>query len=159
LLQTNRALLLAGVLAQTPVASVLFWNIPERFPVALALGRESHESFLARSLPESNGARVLNPITKPEEKILGVGVENARFYFDIPLYTQHYIDPEATGLKNPTDLRNALVRDGFAYIVAANAQLNDPPSILPYLQPAFLEPFGEEVYRDETSTVFRIRHP
>ena len=151
----NRVLLLAGVLAQTPVASVLFWNIPERFPVDRALGRESDEGFLVRGIPGYTSVRFLNALWKPGEKILGVGVEQLRFYFEGHLYTQHYLN--VADFKTLADLRTALAKDGFVYIVTTRLALENPAPWFGYLQPEFLERFGERLYSDEGAAVFRIR--
>ena len=151
----NRALLLAGVLAQTPVASVLFWNIPERFPVDRALGRESDEGFLVRGIPGYTSVRFLNGLWKPGEKILGVGVEQLRFYFEGPLYTQHYLN--VADFETLADLRTALAKDGFVYIATTRLALENPAPWFGYLQPEFLERFGERLYSDEWAAVFRIR--
>jgi hypothetical protein len=153
----NRVLLLAGVLAQTPVASVLFWNIPERFPVDRALGLETQESFLTRGISGYGSARFLNTVWKPGEKILGVGMEQLRFYFDGPLYTQHHL--YLTNFETPADLRDALAKDGFAYIVASRTALGNPEPWFGYLQPQFLERFGKRLYGDEATAVFSIRDP
>jgi len=155
-LRANRMLLLVGVLAQVPVASVLFWNIPERFPVNRALGRETPESLLARGIPEYRSVRFLNGVAQPGEKILGVGMEQVRFYLDAPLFTQRYIN--LAHFTTPADARSELTREGFTYIVASTKALQKPPAWFGYLQPEFLESFAERLYSDDAATVFRVRN-
>lgn len=157
LLRLNRMLLLAGVIAQAPIASVIFWNIPGRYPFDHALGRETTEQFLRRSLPASGAALFLNTVWKPGEKILGATVENTRFYFDGPVYTQHEVDLEASGLKTLPNLRDALVRDGFVYIVSITSELDRPPARFPWISSPFLNEFAEKMYSDKNAAVFRIR--
>src|SRR5207245_5797203 len=49
------ALLGAILLAQVPEIPIEYWNIPDRIPMRLALGRESRDRFLTRALPAYAG--------------------------------------------------------------------------------------------------------
>src|SRR5438876_11082289 len=72
---------------QFPATSVQFWNIPERFPIAVALGRETREHFLERALGGYATVKYLNEVTKAGDRLLGVDVEQIRFYLNVPLET------------------------------------------------------------------------
>lgn len=155
-LKINRALLLAGLLAQMPVASVLFWNIPDRYPIAHAFGRESQESFLERSVPAYRAAKFLNGTRRPEEKSLGTGVESARFYFDGPIHTDYVVDLATFKGDALAELHAAIVRDGFSTIVTLNSMLEQPPGGYPFLRQDFLDRYATRTYSDSAVSVFRI---
>jgi hypothetical protein len=160
----NRVLLFCGVFAQVSMAPVLFWSIPERFPVRRALGLETEEDFLSRALPGYKAARALNNVVQPQDKILGVAVENLRFYLKGPLYTRAELDLD----RPPYELGNAgkgadlaawHMQHGFRYVIAPQSVLRDPPSYQPFLQPRFLSEFGQQLYGDEIAAVFKISAP
>src|SRR5262249_43526636 len=83
----NRVLMFVGVLAQVPVASIQFWQIEERYPLDRALGRETYDQLLDRSLAGHSGVRYVNSVIKPSEKVVAVSMEHMRFYLKAPLYT------------------------------------------------------------------------
>jgi 4-amino-4-deoxy-L-arabinose transferase-like glycosyltransferase len=150
----NRVALGLLALAQLPLASVLFWNIPERYPLEYAFGLETQDSFLERTIVGYGAARYLNPKLKPGEKILEAGLAQSRYYFDAPLYNWL----TTSGVSGSESEINAAIRQrGFAYIVAAHALIKEPPQEIGYLQPAYLKRFAEEIYRDGSVVLFRVR--
>jgi hypothetical protein len=155
-MRLNRALLVAGLLAQMPVASVLFGNIPERYPVAHAFGLETRESFLERGMPPYRAVKFVNATRKPEEKSLGAGVEPARLYFDGPLYAESVVDMASFKGDVLAQLHDSLVRQGFSTIVVMNYHLKEPLEVYPFLKQDFLGRYTTRVYADASTSVFRI---
>jgi dolichyl-phosphate-mannose-protein mannosyltransferase len=158
----NRIVLFCCVAFQVAVASVLFWNIPQRFPLQQALGRETREVFLARALPGYNAAKFLNGVSKPGDNVLGVGVENLRFYLDAPLYTKTEVDldrsPYGLGTFDGSDsLAARLTQNHFTYLLATRADLEKNGMFYSYLNPEFLNKFAVPVYSDSMVTAFRIQ--
>ncbi|HLH31353.1 MAG TPA: glycosyltransferase family 39 protein, partial [Terriglobia bacterium] len=81
----RRVCLWAALIVQFASVPVQFWNIPERFPVRLAFGRESRADFLKRALAGYDGAQYLNSHAVPGERIIGIDVEQTRLYLNAPL--------------------------------------------------------------------------
>jgi hypothetical protein len=159
----NRILLFGCVLAQALIAPTLFVNIPERYPIQRALGLESEESFLGRSVPGYKATTFLNGVLKPGDKILGVGAEYLRFYLNAPLYTQAELNMDRkpfelykAGIGPPFALAAWHDRYGFRYVLASLGDVQKPAPFYPFLQPQFLEQFGKRVYSDDAMAVFRI---
>jgi len=160
-LRWNRILLFIGVLFQVPIASVIFWNIPERYPLEHGIGREAAENLLERGLPLYGAAKHLNAKVQPGEKVISAGGENVRFYLDAPLHTmgeaargQELLT--LSGLKPDRELAAGLIRSGFRYLLIPLAELRNPAPYHPYFQPEFLRRFGSQVYRDDTVAVVEI---
>jgi hypothetical protein len=153
--------LACALVLQFPAGSIQYWNIGERFPLALAFGRESRESFLRRALDDYGAVERLNSIVKPDDRILGVNVEDARFYLNAPLETL----AEATRISSLNtaaplsgeDLIRTLKQAGFTYLFVRRTALKDPPAWYPYLKSDFLSAFSTEVFSDANTVVYRLK--
>src|SRR5205085_2994704 len=66
--------------AQTAAIPIQFWQIPERLPLKVALGSETTEVFLSRAIEAYPAAQYINRTFRPGEKVVGLGVEEVRFY-------------------------------------------------------------------------------
>src|SRR5262249_19884079 len=69
----NLSLLAIVVCAQGASSALMYWNLPDRFPVKMAFGQESQESLLSRSLAEYPAASFLNRKIEPGQQVLAVG--------------------------------------------------------------------------------------
>ena len=157
----NRLLLFMGVLAQVPIASIQFWQIEERYPLEHALGRESYDQLLDRGLSGHAGARYVNSVIKPGERVLGVGIEQLRLYLKAPVHTlAESVQGEElkmlAAMGPGPKMAAALVRFNFAYVLAPVNELKNPASFYTFLQPEFLSSFTRTVYRDNSIAVFKI---
>jgi len=161
-LRINRVLLFVGVLTQVPIAAVQYWNLPERYPIARALGQETDSSLLRRGLDGYGAAEYVDKVIRPGEKVIGTEDENLRFYLDGPLFTLAEAPYLREGfvtianLKPGKDLASGLGRAGFAYIVVPLTDLKKPAPFHHYLQPGFVQGFSELAYRDNTFAVLHI---
>lgn len=151
------ATVLALQFSPTPL---MFWNIPDRFPLTAAFGLETRDAFLKRSLPSYAGAERLNTFIKPGERILGVDVEDVRFYLDAPLETvpdsTRYTVLKAAGSLSGEGLLYTLTQSGFGYVFATRESMKNPPDWYPYLKPEFLNRFATLMFRDENAVVYRL---
>jgi hypothetical protein len=151
----------ACVLAfQFPASSIQFWNIPDRFPMTVAFGMETRDDFLKRSLSRYTGAQYLNAVLKPDERVLGVDVEDARFYLNAPLETLSDATLRSALIPTRTmsgrTLFDTLRQSGFTYLFAARDSLKNPPAWYPYLQKEFLDQFATRIFIDENTVVYRL---
>src|SRR6185436_8626128 len=149
----KRILLFVGVVIQLPLASLMFWNIPERYPLNHALGKESDDHILSRAVAGYDAAQYLNGVIRPGEEVLGAGVEYLRFYLRAPLQSLaeaskgqglHPV-PEMT---STTEVAATLERLGYKYAITLLADLKNPPDYNRWLQLEFRSRFETEVYRD-----------
>jgi hypothetical protein len=161
--RTRRLVLLALLVAQVVVLPVLYWRIPERFPVRLALGLESRDSLLSRGLEGYTAAQYLNGVVKPGEKVLAIGHEDIRFYLKPPLET--LVESRVgSAVKRTRDLAPGkalaavLAEDNIAYILLSARDLVNPPSYYPYARTEFLEEFATLEYSDAWTRVFHLKH-
>jgi len=127
----------------------------------LALGRETRSAFLGRALDGSRSAEFLNSAAKPGDRVIGVDVEDTRFYLIPPLDTlaDATLTSPLVAAKSMTGepLFHALQGAGFAYIFVRRSALKDPPSWYPYVQPEFLNAFTSVAFSDEKAVVYRLR--
>jgi hypothetical protein len=155
----NRVLLGCCVFAQLAIAPVLFWNIPERFPLSRALGLESEEDFLSRALLGYRSARALNSMLQPQDKILGANVESLRFYLKGPLYTMAESRIILDKIETARDLAVWQTEHGFKYVLAPQTDVQHPAPYFLFLRPPFLKEFGTLRYSDEEAAVFEVSPP
>ncbi|HEY2381322.1 MAG TPA: glycosyltransferase family 39 protein [Terriglobia bacterium] len=150
-----------GLLMQFPATPVQFWNIPERYPLRVALGLETREHFLDRALAGYTAAQHLNAMAKPQDRVIGAGVEQVRFYLNAPLETLeestlHTRLREVAGAP-PNEALLANLRDyGFSYILATKEALQNPSGESPYLQPEFLSRFATVEFSDNRTVLYRL---
>jgi hypothetical protein len=139
-----------------------FWNIPERFPIAVALGRETREHFLQRSLGPYAAVQYLNKVTKLGERVLGVDTEYVRFYLNAPLdslveSTLNGALVKTTSMPANSDLADRLRQAGYTYILTSNSALASPAKWYPYLKRDFLNRFAKIEFRDANVSVYRLK--
>lgn len=150
------------VTVQPLVTSLQFWNIPERFPVYAALGLESHDAFLKRALPGYEAASLLNKVTAGD-KVLGVDTENVRFYLDSQLITPQ-LTLKTDGLRNvngtqsPREIATELRALGYSYLFSTNTAINEKTTWYPYLMPGFLQTHATLLFKDDYSSVYKLRN-
>jgi hypothetical protein len=146
------------LLAQSSMISVQFWNIPDRIPVRLAFGRESPEHFLSRALPAYSAVQYVNRFTRPEEKVLGVAVANARFYFRARLDTvgENWELQAAVARPRGEELAAALSAMGYRYLVISGVRPGAHAGY-PFLEPSFLARFATLEFSRNGSDVYRLR--
>ncbi len=158
----NRVCLMLALIMQFPTTSIQFWNIPERFPIAVALGRETREHFLERALGGYATVKYLNEVTKAGDRLLGVDVEQFRFYLNVPLETfagstGGSVSRTAAGMSPDERLLRRLKEARFSHILVRRGALKDPPAWYPYLKPDFLDQFTVMEFSDESTLVYRLK--
>jgi len=151
-----------ALILQFAIAPLQYWNIPERFPLAVALGRETRDQFLQRTLAPYSAVQYLNRVTKRGDRVLGVETDYVRFYLDAPLDT--LVESTAGGVlvkarSMPADreLADMVRHAGFVYILTPRSALRTPAPWYPYLQPDFLSRFAEMEFRDSKVSVHRLK--
>ena len=154
--------LLIVFMVQPLVHSVQFWNIPGRFPVALATGLEDKESFLRRALRGYLATEYLNSVTTKTDRILGVETENLRFYLRAELQTMplSLFGDAIRRLSDMTpdeELAASIKRLNFRYLLVLRTALENPAPWYPYLQRGFLAVHADTAYEDEHVVVYRLR--
>ena len=155
-------LLFTILVMQPVVAPVLFWNIPERYPIRLALGREPREAFLARALPGYTAVVRVNAVAEPDDKVIGLEAENLRFYLEPTLETTELAlqgSPlkRAVRLDSDVEVARLLESHGYEWLLAKQAALTTPGQRLPYSTPSFLEKHAIVEFRDADASVYRLR--
>ena len=153
--------LLVLLIIQPLVYSLQFWNIPERLPIALALGLEDKTSFLRRALPGYKAAEYLNTVTNAKDRILGVGTENLRFYLqaELPTWALGLRDDPLIGLARmqpDAALAGSIKQLGFKYLLVERNATLEHGSEFPYLDSTFLQTFTIPVFEDESVAVYRL---
>ncbi len=151
-------LLGALLIAQVAVIPAQFWNIPDRIPVRLAFGRESPEHFLSRALPAYSAVQYVNRVTRPEEKVLGVAVANARFYFRPRLDTvgENWELQAAVARPRGEELAATLSGMGYRYLVISGVRPGTHAGY-PFLEPSFLARFATLEFSRNGAEVYRLR--
>ena len=157
-------LLAAALILQFPPTPLQFWNIPERFPVSVAFGRETREHFLERALGGYAAVQYLNRVMKPGDRVLGVETEQVRFYLNAALDTlaDSTLDDalrDIASIPPGEDLLHALDDSGFAYILTTRGALTNPPAWYPYLNRDFLSRFAILEFSDQNVAVYALRFP
>jgi hypothetical protein len=156
----NRVCLAGLLVFQFSATPMQFWNIPERFPIAAAFGLETRQDLLRRSLRSYAAAERLNAEVKPGERVLGMDVEDARFYLKAPLETLK--DSTRISVLRPASslsgesLLHTLRQSGFAYIFATHESMKEPAVWYPYLKREFLEDFAIPIFSDDYAVVYRL---
>jgi hypothetical protein len=150
-------MLAAMLAAQVALVPVLFWNIPERLPLARALGRESETEFLSRALPSYPAVAYLNRTAATDEKILGAAAANLRFYLRPRVDTvgETWELQEAVKDIRGGELAGKLLSMGYRRIFLAGVQPSVQPGY-PFLDPAFLAAYAELEFEAGTARVYRL---
>jgi 4-amino-4-deoxy-L-arabinose transferase-like glycosyltransferase len=155
------AALLVIIIVQPLVHSLQFWNIQERFPTALAFGRENKEAFLRRALPGYAAAMYLNTLTGQKDTVLGVGTESLRFYLHAQLLTwtlSLYGDPvRSLADMHPGEaLATSIKRLGVTYLFVVRDATKNPVPEYPYLDKTFLQSYATPIFQDKYVLVYQL---
>ncbi len=142
------------LIAQASLIPVMYWNIPERVPLQLALGTESRDAFLSRALPNYAAVHYVNTKSPPDKKVLMVGGENLRFYVNSVLQTPYEASQYLQG-STPQELASSLIQHGFTYLIV-NKSSSETTLPLPYLQEDFLANFAELEYTVSGTDIYRL---
>jgi Dolichyl-phosphate-mannose-protein mannosyltransferase len=160
--RSRRVVLAALLVAQIVLLPLLYWRIPERFPLDFAFGREDRESFLRSKLGGYGAAKYLNASVQPGEKVLAVGFEHLRFYMKPPLMT--YIEARRPGvlsramqLKPGEELSRILLEGNIAYVLVHPQDLLVSGPYYPYASPEFLNTYATLEYSDSETKVYRLK--
>ena len=152
----NAALLGAVVLAQFMVTPLLFWNVPERFPIKRALGIETTEAFVSRALPGYAASRYINRVAGPGEWVIGVHFANVRFYLDPPL-----VSGETAGFlpfkdeSSPRALAAAMSERGFRYLMV-DTRMGAAADAFPFMRQEFLDCCAVPKFARNGVVVYRV---
>jgi 4-amino-4-deoxy-L-arabinose transferase-like glycosyltransferase len=157
-----RIALLILLVFQVAILPVLFWNIPERFPLALAFGFESPESFLTRALGGYGGVVHINETVPYSHKVLGLGTESLRYYLKPPLesLSESSLDSPVRRISDippGPELARTLSDLKFSFLLVSRDVLTKPESYYPYAFKQFLEKFAVREYSDEAIAVYRFK--
>jgi len=136
-------LLLFGVSGRW-VQTVWNWQIPERYPVRLFVGRETARAFLSRAVPEYDAFVYLEGSGGPPHKVLAVGSECSLYTSSDVHWTQSSIDlmQAPAALRSPDALERFLREGGYDYVVIDWAQAQANPRMysgVAVLDGAFLQ--------------------
>jgi len=147
---------------QPLVYSLQYLKPPERLPVSLALGRESREAFLTRSLRGYAAARYLNSVTNAGDRILGVDTEGLRFYLRAQLETVSLAlwDDPVRSLTTMTDndvLLMNMRRLGINYLFVMRSAIRTDRDAPPYLEAGFLKAHTVSLFQDEYALVYQLK--
>lgn len=158
----SRIVLLTLLVVQVAVLPIFFWNLPDRFPVALAFGRESRESFLSRAVGGYGGVVFINRNISPGSKVLGINTESLRFYLDPPLETLSESSLDSPLRRLPdippgSQLARTLSELKFSYLLISRDVLINPAPWYPYAFKRFLSKFAVLEYVDEAVVVYRVK--
>jgi hypothetical protein len=158
----SRIVLLTLLISQVALLPIFFWNLPDRFPVALAFGSESREYFLGRVLGGYAGVVHINRNISPGYKVLGVNTENLRFYLDPPLETlsESLLDSplrRVSDIPPGPELARALSDLKFSYLLIYRDVLTNPAPEYPYASKQFLSKFTVLEYSNEAIAVYRVK--
>ncbi|MEK6325022.1 MAG: glycosyltransferase family 39 protein [Acidobacteriota bacterium] len=149
-------LMLLGVVfaAQVALSPLMYWNFPERFPVALVLGKETEESYLLRAVALYPVAQYVNKKTGQDQKVIGVDVESIRYYVNATM-----VDPREAeyiaNLSTQTTLAARLVEKGFTYLLV-NRSSSYSKAPLPVLSLPFLSQFTTLEYIANNVYIYRL---
>jgi len=156
-----RVCLMLALVMQPVIMSIQFWNVPDRFPVRLALGMESREAFLKRALAGYSAVEYLNTVALANETILGVDLENLRFYLRPQLETLTLTlktDPLRTTMNmgHGAGLAARLNELHYGHLFVRRTAMQNAPEIYPYLDQGFLKSHAAVEYSDDDALVFRL---
>lgn len=155
--------LLAPAFFQVMVMPACFWQMSERFPITVAFGQESKESFLARTVGGYTLVARLNQEVPPRGRILSVGTEGLRFYLDAPLdsLSESLLGSPLRTIDAMPDAEMArrLSTMGYTHLLVDRVSLGHPEEYYPYLGATFLRDFTVQEACDDSTCAFRLKSP
>lgn len=154
-------ILLLGYTFSTRVSLTMrYWEVPERFPVKLAIGRSSSEEFINQVIPEVSAFRYLDGYGDGIHKVFAVGCEyrlytNSRVFGVLYSYEARQIKNEA---KNAEDLALRLAKKDYEVILVNNTLRRAFPALydVPTLTNDFLKQFAKLEYAHRGILVYRF---
>ena len=134
-----------------------FWAVPGRFPLAVAVGRESNVAYLTEALPEYPSFNYLNQVAAPGDWITGQAWGRLLLRPDLNLQIDWEIQVrllnDGTYTTDPDALATRLEQLGIHWVVLANEGRQYDPT---YWLGPMLAKHGQIVYADHLHDVYRI---
>ena len=149
-----------------PLLLFLYAQVPGRIPYAVALGIESPDAYLTRTLPTYAPLQTLGPLGGAGSNVLiasyraGAADDEDRLYAPGRVLTNSSLD--AQRLYAMTDARLAvawLAEHGITHILVDRQGISAAMRDAAVLQPAFLERFGTRLYLRDTVELYRLDLP
>ncbi len=148
----------AVIATQIVLTPLMYWNIPERFPLKVVFGLEGRASFLSRALPFYDPVQFLNQRVEPGQKVLAVGGDSGRAYLNAPM--TGWFDAEVeniTARSPPAKLAANLINSGFTYLLVDHESRRFHFQNPPYSSEPFLSQFATLEYAANHVTIYRLR--
>jgi hypothetical protein len=160
----SRAGTIAGLLAACVAAGALIvsamatlWNIPGRWPVAVAAGAESERSYLSRALVDYAPLGYLGAHARPGDGIIGQVWGRMLLPLDVNLKWAYELEGEAAVISeladDPERFKQALDERGFRWVVLADdgRQYTDDYFLAP-----LLDRYGQVAFADHLRDVYEL---
>lgn len=160
----TRAGTIAGLLAGCVAAGALIvsamatlWNVPGRWPVAVAAGVESERSYLSRALIDYPALRYLAAHVRPGDGIIGQVWGRGLLPLDVRLKWAYELEGEAAVAAeladDPARFKQALDERGFRWVVLADDGRQYSGG---YFLAPLLERYGQLVFADHLRDVYKL---
>jgi hypothetical protein len=150
---------LAYFVAGRVIYTVWNWNLPERVPLTIALGKETPEQFLSRTVTVYDALQFINRRASPHSRVFSAGNE-------FRLYSSADIvgllgsrDARAMMLQGPdSELAESLDREGFDWLLVNRGPVraDEGLSALPVLDPEFLRQFATLEFSQKGIEIYRL---
>jgi hypothetical protein len=149
----------AVIVIQIALTPLLYWNIPDRFPLKMAFGLESREAFLDRALPAYRSVQFLNGKIEAGRKVLVVGgEEGGRTYLKAPIASVYDAKlQEIVARSTPDTLAATLINNGFSYLMINTNSWQYRMLRLSYVSKAFLSRFTSLEFSANQINIYRLR--
>jgi Dolichyl-phosphate-mannose-protein mannosyltransferase len=151
-----RAMLGALLLLQVPVMFPLYWQIPERIPLKLLLGRETEQDFRDRAVEGQGVADYLNAVTKHGDRVLSLDTDVLRYNLRVPMERPATSTSGLNGVLSAPpgpELAVELRRLGFRFIVTDAAGTETWP---PMRSRSFFDAYTAARFRKNGLTVYEL---
>jgi 4-amino-4-deoxy-L-arabinose transferase-like glycosyltransferase len=121
-----RAAFFAGIVGQALVIPVQYWMVPERFPLALAIGGESRRTFLSTVVPPYAAIEWLNGVVGPGEKVAAYHVGGVRFYCRAPMGGwDDTLELRYLPMSDPGAMERGLEAEGYRWVLSKVPRAED----------------------------------
>ncbi len=154
------------VVSTFPLLLFLYPKVAGHIPYAVAIGIESRDDYLTRTLPTYGALQVLGRIAGSDSNVLiasyraGAADDEDRLYAPGRVLTNS--SPDAERLYAMTDARLAvawLAEHRITHILVDRQGISAAMRDAAVLQPAFLERFGTRVYSRDPVELYRLDLP
>jgi hypothetical protein len=137
-------------------------HIVREWPLDVVLGGVSREAFLAQHVPTYGAWRWINQHTPPDRTRVLTFLGGDHYYSERPrLWSEAVVARDATWAAlagQEREARSALERLGITHVMApVPFRQTDEQRRLAVLQSAFVAAYGEVVYEDGWTVVYRLR--